>query len=78
MRFMSYEFAYLSARTLTMKEVREVYGLSQNEVAKILDCTQSKVSKIDNRLVSLEHLATISESFGHIVHISLTETKSKG
>jgi predicted XRE-type DNA-binding protein len=69
----SYEFAYLPAKTLTLKEVRGIYDLKQVDVAKILGCTQSRISKIDNNLVDLNHLVAVAEFWGQEVNISLMQ-----
>ncbi len=69
---MDVEFAALPACAATLREIRKLYGLTQNDVASLIGCTQANVSKLDNKLIALAHLVAITKSAGHHVNVLIT------
>jgi len=55
---------------------RVAAGISQAEVAKVLGCTQSRISKIENAFdadLTLDHLAAYAKVLGREIHMLFTE-----
>jgi predicted XRE-type DNA-binding protein len=67
----SVEFAYVPLGYLTLKEVREIYNLTQAAAAEILGCMQPNISKLDDKLVRMGRLIILSKYHGHTAHVSL-------
>ena len=66
------QFITLATSGATLKQIRNVYDYTQQNVASILGCTQSNVSKLDNRQISIVHLELIAKAAGHQAFVMIT------
>ena len=69
---------------MNLKDLREDLGLTQQEIANTLNCTQRKVSHIENntRKLNINDLAKLTEAYNIssdvLKELILNELKEKG
>jgi predicted XRE-type DNA-binding protein len=63
---------------LSLFKIRKLFNLTQAEVASILECTQSRISKIDKHVIELPLLKKLVEEKGGtlVVIVDVDDTTS--